>query len=1149
MQVSILGPVEVSVGGRRVPVGAGKPRALLTLLALHEGAAVSTDRLVEGLWGEEPPASATKMVQLLVSQLRKALAGAGDGASIVTRGRGYELHLGSEGLDARRFEQLINAGMPREALALWRGAPLLDVAEEPFALAEIRRLEELRLRAIELAVDRDLADGRHRELVGELELLVTQEPLAERFHAQRMLALYRCGRQADALDAYRTARAALIDAIGVEPGPELRDLQEAILRQDPALDLHPQALALPPELAVTTPLVGRDVEFGWLREHWRTAHGGAGSLVLIVGQPGIGKTRLVAELADELRRDGVAVLYAAAAGDAAGADAVIAGAAVANRPTLVVLDDLDRAGDGVKAAARELAEGVGAKPVLVVATARAAARIALPHAADTLPLASLAAEDVEVVARSYSAGDGETGVPREWLVAASGGVPARVHQAAREWSRGEMARQLAGAAGRAATERAELRTAEDELTGRIVELQAASEQRPDPEEEHGLVVCPFKGLASFDEEDAGFFCGRERLTAEMVARLAGAPLMGIVGPSGSGKSSALRAGLLPALADGVLPGSQRWASTVFRPGEHPLRSLERRTDAGSDRRVIAVDQFEEVFTACRDESERTAFVDALVAEARDPYRRAFVLIAVRADFYGRCASYPELWRLLGASQVTVGPMRRDELRRAIELPASRAGLHVEPGLTDALVADVEGAPGALPLLSASLLELWQHRDGRTLRTSDYERVGGVHGAVARLAESAYERLDPGQRDVARRLLMRLAGEGEGDGVVRRRVALAELQDPGDERVTQVLSVMADDRLITVGDEGVEVAHEALLREWPRLRGWLDEDAEGRRVQRHLIHAAREWESAGRDPAELYRGARLSAALEWSAEHEAELSPPEREFMAAGSAEAEREEERRRVAHRRLQGMLVAVVGLLLLAVLAGAVALSQRGEARDAAQAADAQRLGAQALIDDHLEHALLLARAGTALDDSPATRSSLLAVLQRSPAALGVLRGDGPPLIPVALSPNGRLLAVGDDDGTVTVFDAASRRVVGRPYALRDGLVQTLVFSPDGATLAVAGHRAQERAARGACRSDRSPYGCAPSACEAAALPRGILLGRAEHRLRAQRSRPCRPAEPQRRARRAAIDPVARERTYRGARRRSAAHRARYCGRRIGHG
>ena len=218
-------------------------------------------------------------------------------------------------------------------------------------------------------------------------------------------------------------------------------------------------------------------------------------------------------------------------------------------------------------------------------------------------------------------------------------------------------------------------------------------------------------------DDAEFFYGRERLVAEMVARLAGAPLMGIVGPSGSGKSSALRAGLLPALAAGVLPGSEAlgaraaapWRASAARPREAIAEAAQ------GGRLVVAVDQFEEAFTACRDETERAAFVEALIARARDPRRRTLVLVAVRADFYGRCASYPELWRLLGANQSPVGPMRRDELRRAIELPAQRAGLRVERDLVDALIADVEGEPGALPLLSTALLELWQQRDGRNLR--------------------------------------------------------------------------------------------------------------------------------------------------------------------------------------------------------------------------------------------------------------------------------------------------------------------------------------------------------------------------------------------------------------------------------------------------
>src|SRR3954447_20184727 len=281
MQITVLGPVEVTAGGRPVAIGAGKPRALLALLALNDGAPVSTERLVQGLWGEDPPPTAAKMVQLYVSQLRKALAG-GDGAEIITRGRGYELHTGEGGLDAARFERLIAAGMPREALALWGGPPLADFATEPFAAAEIRRLGELRLTALELAIDHDLAAGRHRDVVGELEALVAEEPLRERLHAQRMLALYRSVRQAEALEAYRHARGALVEAIGVEPGPELRRLHEAILRQDPELEPPGAEVAdLPPELYAGAPLAGRAAELDSLRDYWRRAQGGAGRAALV----------------------------------------------------------------------------------------------------------------------------------------------------------------------------------------------------------------------------------------------------------------------------------------------------------------------------------------------------------------------------------------------------------------------------------------------------------------------------------------------------------------------------------------------------------------------------------------------------------------------------------------------------------------------------------------------------------------------------------------------------------------------------------------------------------------------------------------------------------------------------------------------------
>jgi ABC-type transport system substrate-binding protein/DNA-binding SARP family transcriptional activator len=237
MDVHLLGPIEARVDHEPIALGPGKQRAVLAMLALKAGRTVSADRLAEGLWGQRAPPSAAKMVQLYVSHLRRLLDGGG--AEILTRGRGYELQLRDGEVDALRFERLLDESRPREALALWRGEALADVADEPFAAAEIRRLDELHVRAAEEAIDADLAAGHHGEVIGELETLVAANPLREKLHAQRILALYRSGRQAEALEAYAVARAGLVDQIGVEPGPELRRLQRAVLAQDPALELAP----------------------------------------------------------------------------------------------------------------------------------------------------------------------------------------------------------------------------------------------------------------------------------------------------------------------------------------------------------------------------------------------------------------------------------------------------------------------------------------------------------------------------------------------------------------------------------------------------------------------------------------------------------------------------------------------------------------------------------------------------------------------------------------------------------------------------------------------------------------------------------------------------------------------------------------------
>ncbi len=397
-----------------------------------------------------------------------------------------------------------------------------------------------------------------------------------------------------------------------------------------------------------------------------------------------------------------------------------------------------------------------------------------------------------------------------------------------------------------------------------------------------------------------------------------------------------------------------------------------------------VDQFEELFTACGDEEERGEFTAELVRAARDPDRGS-VVIAVRADFYGRCAEYPDLSRLLGANTVLVGPMSREELRRAIERPAQRVGLQVEPELADALLSDVEGEPGALPLLSTALLELWGQRAGRRLRLAAYTRSGGVQGAVARLAEDAYVALDPSQQAIARNVLLRLAGQGEGRTIVRRRIALVELELERRPDAPTVVARLTERRLLTIGEGAIEVAHEALLREWPRLRGWLEEDAQGRRLHHQISDAAHAWDADGRDPAGLYRGARLSAALEWRSTHEERLNDAERAFLDAGRAAAER-------AQRRLRLVLGGVSLLLLAAVIAALVAVDQRGSARTEARLAEAQRLGAQALSEPALDRSLLLARQGVALGDSAATRDTLLSALLRSPAALRVMRGNRRP-------------------------------------------------------------------------------------------------------------------------------------------------------------
>jgi WD40 repeat protein/DNA-binding SARP family transcriptional activator len=589
----------------------------------------------------------------------------------------------------------------------------------------------------------------------------------------------------------------------------------------------------------------------------------------------------------------------------------------------------------------------------------------------------------------------------------------------------------------------------------ILAQDPALDRHPTPREPvRSTDLCPYKGLARFDTTDADFFFGREQMIADGVGRLVGGRFLAFVGASGSGKSSVMRAGLVHALASGALPGSDRWAYAVMRPGNHPLEAMNRAIEGtdGVSRSILAVDQFEETFTVVADDAERLAFLDKLTDAALTPDGAITVVLAMRADYYGRCAEHRDLATLLASSQILVGPMNEDELRRAIELPAERADLIVEQELTDTLVRDSVGQPGGLPLLSTALLELWTRRRERTLGIDDYLRIGGVEGAVARLAEDAFARLDVEGQTSAKRILLRLALPGDGPQVVRRRAALAEFDLERDASASRALAVLTDARLITVAEGTAEVAHEALLRDWPRLRAWLEDDAEGRNLHRHVTGSAFAWQEGGHDDGDLYRGARLTAALDWADAHESDPNELESEFLRRSRSASEGEAVRARRTNRLLRGLLGGVAVLLALSLVVGTLALRQRDQAQTVATVADARQLAASSLTQKDLIVSLLLAREAVALNDSPQTRSALLSALQRQPAAIAQMHADlavpGDPTEWLQMSPSGHILAAGGARTTVELFDANNYQRLGEVDVGADTTKGD--FNPGDGTLAV---------------------------------------------------------------------------------------------------
>lgn len=584
-----------------------------------------------------------------------------------------------------------------------------------------------------------------------------------------------------------------------------------------------------------------------------------------------------------------------------------------------------------------------------------------------------------------------------------------------------------------------------------IPLGAEEEHAPRPQ------VCPYRGLQTFDEEHAEFFFGRDADVQRLLELLKNERFLAVLGPSGSGKSSLVRAGLVPAIRRGALPASDAWRVAVLKPGADPLTVLGGHTvdlfptgaihdtvdHMGSDERTLhlavgqgmlrspeeervfwVVDQFEEVFTLCRDGDARRAFIANLLYAGLNPGGRNVVVITMRADFYPKCSAYPELAQAVSANDFLAWPMEEWALAQAIEEPARVVGLELEQGLTDQILSDLREAPGALPLMEHALLELWERRRGTMLTLEAYRQIGGVEGALARRAEEVYGSLSGEEQAIARRVLLRLTQPGEGTEDTRRRASMTELAGRAEEReaVEKAVGALTDARLLTAGTDAkskerwVDVSHEALIRGWPRLREWLDEDRAGLRVHRRLTEAAQEWERLERDPDALYRGARLAQATEWAQRNPGAMNELEEEFLRE-SAEAEERARRSRVRRLRVAAASLGA-GLLIVAVLA-IVAFLQKGRADEQSRLARSREVAALAAgeLERDPELSLLLAmeanRIARTIQAETALRDALLASHVRT-----AFRYEGSNDFWIDVSPDGTVVATGSEDGTAALWD-----------------------------------------------------------------------------------------------------------------------------------
>jgi len=640
---------------------------------------------------------------------------------------------------------------------------------------------------------------------------------------------------------------------------------------------------------------------------------------------------------------------------------------------------------------------------------------------------------------------------------------------------------------------------------------------------------PYKGLYPFSLADSTDFYGREETVQYVLQQLEEQPIVFLIGPSGSGKSSIVHAGVLPVLlsirqlptATGQRLGATQtlWSIVEFRPGADPFRALAEtlirlhsatlpharidlaeltRSLTSEDaprhalgllhkhkRTLLFADQFEELYTLCDSPAVRRAFIDLLLhlAAGHDDAPQVSLLISMRADFTGQALTHRPFADALQRGGIVLGPMGRGELRRAIEEPARNRGVVFEAGLVDRLLDDVGEESGNLPLLQFALTELWVRRDGWQISHSVYDAIGRVAGALASYADQVFAQLDATEQTLARRLFVQLVQPGDETGDTRRPAIRSELGEP----VWVLARKLADMRLVVTGHsddmESVELVHETLIRNWSRLREWMDEDRDFRRWQQRLRTFLLHWQASGREDEALLRGLSLSEAARWVDVRRTELSQIEQTFIDASLAAhtnrqaaiersrqqeleqvqrlAESEHQRAEIEHstsRRLRWLTAALTLVSILAIGAAILAVLSRQEARQFAQQAIARQLAAQSinLADDATDLALLLSAEALSRMTDPADRAGLMSAFSISPLLDRYFWGGSGDIVNIAVAADGSQLLTIEFTGsenTVRLWDAASARAsttllpsfrytaiavapTGRYFATADGAV-----------------------------------------------------------------------------------------------------------------